>query len=159
MVYEVAGGRMCISDRVTNKFLPSTMTPWQTEVKWDFACFGKLSPTGLFELQPQTWHEKGFPHRIFLHAKYFILDGAISLREYKPYISNGVQSEFCESFLTMKTLEPTVVKAFDFSIRRQNTTEDDGESMISALWFSFNNHLFHTIRKTLEVTLFIWKMV
>lgn len=41
VVYEVAGGRMCISDHATNKYLPNTMSAWHTEVKWDFKYFAQ----------------------------------------------------------------------------------------------------------------------
>ena len=58
------------------------------------------------------------------------------LREYKPYITNGIQSEYCENFLNMKALSPTVVKAFDFSSRgtRKPGDDDDLRSQMSVLW-------------------------
>ena len=50
VVYEVANGRMCISNRKTNKFLPSTMTPWETAVKWDFKFFGFKKNISVFDV-------------------------------------------------------------------------------------------------------------
>ena len=56
VVYEVQGGRMCISDRVENKYLPNTMSKWETDVRWDFRYFGNISKPTTFEVaNPFGW--------------------------------------------------------------------------------------------------------
>ncbi len=63
VIYEVNNGRMCISDRKTNKYLPNTMTPWETAVKWDFVHFSSIKTCWLyiipFQVTPGFWDVLG----------------------------------------------------------------------------------------------------
>lgn len=61
------------------------------------------------------------------------------LREYKPYITNGIKSEYCENFLSIESISSTVAKAFDFTTQRKPAGDDDDRlSMMSVLWLGSN---------------------
>ena len=102
------------------------MTAWDETIRWDFQCCGQNTchVHSMFQLNDLTvWSSIPIAVKLvqFSVSPVSILLLKMPWRHYKPYITNGVNSSFCDAFVDVPEVQPTIMEAFNSHVARQGS--------------------------------------